>query len=295
MPTLALGERYRLERELGRGGMATVYLARDLRHDRPVAFKLLRREVTATIDHRRFRHEIETAARLQHPHICTVYDSGETDGRLWFTMPYIRGESLRDRLRREGRFALDEALRITLDCAEALAYAHRAGVVHRDVKPENILLTEDGNPMVADFGIARRLDPHSGEHLTEAGHGVGTPMYMSPEQAMAQPADARADQYALAAVCYEMLAGQPPQSGPTIHAVIAQRVTESPPEVRTHRPETPEAVNLALERALSLAPADRFSSMAEFSRALTEPAPPRRSRVPRWAWIAVATLSTAAV
>ena len=291
VPNLALDGDYRLERELGRGGMATVYLARDLRHDRPVAFKLLRREVTLAISTERFRREITTAARLQHPHICSVYDSGETDGQLWFTMPYVRGESLRERLRREGRLSVADALRITCDCAEALAYAHRAGVVHRDVKPENILLTEDGNPMLADFGIALRLDAHSGEHLTEAGHGVGTPLYMAPEQAMAEPAGPRADQYALAAVCYEMLAGRPPHTGPTIHAVIARRVTVPAARVRAVRADAPVAVDLALARALSLEPGDRFPSMAEFARALTEPAPGRR--VPRRAWIAVASLSTA--
>ncbi len=183
LPTLALGGRYQLERELGRGGMATVYLARDLRHDRLVAFKLLRREITLAINTKRFRREIATAARLQHPHICSVYDSGETDEQLWYTMPYIRGESLRDRMRREKQLSVADALRITVDCAEALAFAHRAGVVHRDVKPENILLTEDGNPMLADFGIAIQLDHPSGEHLTEAGQGVGTPLYMAPEQA----------------------------------------------------------------------------------------------------------------
>jgi serine/threonine-protein kinase len=295
VPTLALGGRYQLERELGRGGMATVYVARDLRYDRPVAFKLLRREVTLALDSERFRREIATAARQQHPHICSVYDNGETDGQLWYTMPYVRGESLRERLRREKRLSVADAIRITRECAEALAYAHRTGVVHRDIKPENILLNEDGSPMLADFGIAIRLDRHSGEHLTEAGHGVGTPMYMAPEQALAQPADPRADQYALAAVCYEMLAGKPPHAGPTIHAVIAQRVTELPPAIRTHREEAPLAVELALERALSLEPADRFASMAEFARALTEPsARSKRGRVPRWVWIALATVSTGA-
>ena len=293
LPSFTLDGDYQLERELGRGGMATVYLARDLRHDRPVAFKLLRREVTLAISAERFRREITTAARLQHPHICSVYDSGETDGQLWFTMPYIRGESLRERLRREARLSVADALRITRDCAEALAFAHRAGIVHRDVKPENILLTEDGNPMLADFGIALRLGSHSGEHLTEAGHGVGTPMYMAPEQVMAEPADARADQYALAAVCYEMLAGRPPHTGPNIHAVIARRVTSPAPGIRTLRAETPDAVERALGRALSLEPDERFASMEEFARALTEPAPARR-RVPRRAWIALATLSTAA-
>ena len=294
VPTLALGGRYQLERELGRGGMATVYLARDTRYDRPVAFKLLRRDVTAALDTERFRREITTAARLQHQSICSVYDSGEADGQLWYTMPYIPGESLRERLRREGRLSIADALRITRESSDALAYAHRAGVVHRDIKPENILLTEDGSPILADFGIAVRLGTHSGEHLTEDGHGIGTPMYMAPEQAMAQPVDPRVDQWALAAVCYEMLTGRPPHAAPTVHEVIAQRVTEVPPPVRSLRPEAPLATELALERALSLEPDDRFPSMTDFSRALTDTAAaPRRRRVPPWAWIAVATVSTA--
>ena len=292
LPTLPLGGEYQLERELGRGGMATVYLARDIRHDRLVAFKLLRREVTLALDSKRFRLEIATAARLQHPHICSVYDSGETEEQLWYTMPYIRGESLRERMRREKRLSVDDAVRITCDCAEALAYAHRNGVVHRDVKPENILLTEDGNPMLADFGIALQLDHPSGEHLTEAGYGMGTPLYMAPEQALAERADPRADQYSLAAVCYEMLAGRPPHTGPTIHAVIARRVTAPVAGVRTFRPETPIAVEQALARALSLAPDDRFPSMTEFARALTAKSP-RAWRVPRKVWIALATVSTA--
>jgi eukaryotic-like serine/threonine-protein kinase len=274
--------------------MATVYLAFDLRYDRPVAFKLLRRDVTLAIDTERFRREIATAARLQHPHICSVYDNGEADGQLWYTMPYVRGETLRERLRREQRLGVADALRITRECAAALAYAHRAGVVHRDVKPENILLTEDGNSMLADFGIAVPVDRLLGDHLTDEGHGVGTPMYMAPEQALAQPADPRADQYALAAVCYEMLAGRTTHPGATVHAVIAQRVTATPPEVRTFRPDTPESVERALARALALDPADRFPSIADFARALTEPAPRRARRVPRWAWIAMATVSTAA-
>jgi len=293
-PGLALGERYQLDRELGSGGMATVYLAFDLRYDRPVAFKLLRRDVTLAIDTERFRREIATAARLQHPHICSVYDNGEADGQLWYTMPYVRGETLRERLRREQRLGVADALRITRECAAALAYAHRAGVVHRDVKPENILLTEDGNAMLADFGIAVPVNRPLADHLTDEGHGVGTPMYMAPEQALAQPADPRADQYALAAVCYEMLAGRTTHPASTIHAVIAQRVTSTPPEVRTFRPETPEFVGRALARALSLDPADRFPSIADFARALTEPVPRRGWRVPRWAWIALATVSTAA-
>ena len=243
MPLTALHGRYHIDRELGRGGMATVYLAQDLKHDRPVALKLLRPEAAAGLGADRFRREIATAARLQHPHICSVIDSGEADGRLWFTMPYVRGESLRDRLKREGRLSVAEALRITREVAQALGYAHREGVVHRDVKPENILLTEDGVTLLADFGIARPLTPITGEHLTEAGHGLGTPMYMAPEQAMAEPADHRADQYALAATCYEMLAGRPPHAGadaarrhrPALHHAAARRPEPSAGHARCRR------------------------------------------------------------
>jgi serine/threonine-protein kinase len=299
MPLTALHGRYRIERELGRGGMATVYLAHDIKHDRPVALKLMRPETATGLGPDRFRREISTAARLQHPHICSVIDSGETDGRLWFTMPYVRGESLRDRLKREGRLSVAEALRITREVAQALGYAHREGVIHRDVKPENILLTEDGVTRLADFGIARPVAPITGEHLTEAGHGLGTPMYMSPEQAMAEPADHRADQYALAATCYEMLAGRPPHLGPTPHAVIALRFSTPPAGVRVLRPDTPESVERALARALAIRRSERFESMAAFASALTDPASTqvlatagRPRRVPRIAWIAVATLST---
>ncbi|MEP6688138.1 MAG: protein kinase [Gemmatimonadales bacterium] len=298
LPLTALHGRYRIVRELGHGGMATVYLAQDLKHDRPVALKLMRPEAAAGMGVDRFRREIATAARLQHPHICSVIDSGETDGRLWFSMPYVRGESLRDRLKREGRLSVAEALRITLQVAQALGYAHREGVIHRDVKPENILLTEDGVTLLADFGIARPVTPITGEHLTEAGHALGTPMYMSPEQAMAEPADHRADQYALAATCYEMLAGRPPHLGPTPHAVIALRFSTPPAGVRVLRPDTPEAVERALARALAIRRSERFDSMAEFAQALTNPSapptpPPRkRQRVPHAAWIAVATVST---
>ena len=272
--------------------MATVYLAHDLRYDRPVAFKLLRPEVSAGMNAERFRREISTAARLQHPHICSVYDSGEDDGQLWFTMPYVRGETLRARLKREKRLSVDDALRITREAAEALAHAHRAGIVHRDVKPENILLTEDGVPMLADFGIALHLDKHSGEHLTEQGHHVGTPMYMAPEQAMAERAGPKADQFALAAVCYEMLAGAPPHAGPTIHATLARRLSKPAAGVRTFRPETPESVDRALQRALAMSPEDRFPTIAEFGEALEPGAEMARTRVPPSAWIAVAAVAT---
>ena len=176
-----LADRYRLERELGRGGMATVYLAQDLKHDRPVALKVLCPELAASLGPDRFQREIRLAARLQHPHILTVHDSGETAGQLWFTMPFVEGESLRDRLRRERQLPVEDALRITREAAQALQYAHDHGVVHRDIKPENLLLTKDGNTLVADFGIARAVA--GDEHLTQTGMSVGTPAYMSPEQA----------------------------------------------------------------------------------------------------------------
>ena len=291
-PLSALQGRYRFERELGRGGMATVYLAHDLRYDRPVAFKLLRPEVSLGLNTERFRREIATAARLQHPHICSVYDSGEDEGRLWFTMPYVQGETLRARLKREGRLSVADAIRITRESAEALGHAHRAGIVHRDVKPENILLTEDGVPMLADFGIARHVDKHSGEHLTEQGHHVGTPLYMAPEQAMAERAGPKADQYALAAVCYEMLAGSPPHAGPTIHATLARRLSAPAPGVRTYRPDAPAGVERVLSRALSIAPDDRFGSIGEFADALAHPTGVVRPRLPRAAWIAVAAVAT---
>ena len=208
--------------------MAIVYLARDIRHKRLVALKVLHPDLGAVLGTERFLREIETAARLQHPHILTVLDSGEAAARLWFTMPYVEGESLRDRLRREKQLPVDEAVRITREAAQALDYAHRHGVIHRDVKPENLLLTEDGNTLVADFGIARALAGGE-EALTQTGLAVGTPAYMSPEQASgARDLDARTDVYALATVLYEMLAGEPPFAGPTPQAAVARRFTEAP-------------------------------------------------------------------
>ncbi|HEV2085199.1 MAG TPA: serine/threonine-protein kinase, partial [Gemmatimonadales bacterium] len=205
----ALRDRYVLERELGRGGMAVVYLAHDLRHDRSVALKVLHRELAQTLGPERFEREIKLAARLQHPHILTVLDSGESAGQLWFTMPYVEGQTLRDRLRREGQISVEEALRITREAAQALGYAHEHGIIHRDVKPENILLTIDGNILLADFGIARALQDV--EALTQTGLVVGTPAYMSPEQATGEhTVNARADVYSLGCVLYEMLAGEPP-------------------------------------------------------------------------------------
>src|SRR6185295_10886463 len=205
-----LADRYRLERELGRGGMATVFLAHDLRHDRPVALKVLHPELAATMGPERFQREIKLAARLQHPHILSVHDSGETAGYLWFTMPFIEGESLRDRLSREQQLPVEDALRLTREMAEALDYAHRHGVIHRDIKPENILLSE-GHALVADFGIARAVSAGDDRKLTETGMAVGTPAYMSPEQAAGdKDPDPRSDIYSLATVLYEMLAGETP-------------------------------------------------------------------------------------
>jgi eukaryotic-like serine/threonine-protein kinase len=259
---------YAVERELGRGGMATVYLAHDLKHGRPVALKVLRPALAVTMGADRFRREITTAARLHHPHILSVHDSGETEGLLWYTMPYVRGESLKDRLKRNGRLPLEEALRITTEAGRALDYAHREGVIHRDIKPENILLTLDGDTLVADFGIARALGPNE-RRLTQAGLALGTPAYMAPEQATGERGvDARTDQYSLAIVCYEMLVGRAPFAGASGAAVIAMRFTTPTPSARAARAEVPETVDAALRRAMDLDPAQRFGSLAEFVRAL---------------------------
>ncbi len=263
----ALRDRYVLERALGRGGMATVYLARDLKHKRPVAVKVLRSDLAASMGPERFQREIEFAAQLQHPHILTVLDSGEAAGQLWFTMPFVEGESLRDRLRREQQLSVEDAVRIAREAAQALQYAHEHGVVHRDIKPENLLLTKDGSTLVADFGIARALG--GDEHLTQTGMSVGTPAYMSPEQASGDKAlDARTDVYSLGAVLYEMLAGEPPYRGPTAQAIIMKRFTEPVPSVRKARPSVPEAIDQAIQRTLAPIAADRFATAAEFGRAL---------------------------
>jgi serine/threonine-protein kinase len=267
---VGLADRYTPERELGRGGMAVVYLARDLKHDRPVALKVLHAELAAALGPDRFLREIKLAARLQHPHILTMLDSGDTGGQLWFTMPFVDGESLRTRLSRERQLPVEDAVRIAREAAQALQYAHDQGVIHRDIKPENLLLTRDGNTLVADFGIARALSASAEEaRLTETGLVVGTPAYMSPEQAGGDRGlDARTDIYSLGAVLYEMLAGEPPFTGATMQALLVKRLTEPAPGVRGVRANVPEAVDTAIRKALAPVPADRHGTMAQFGQAL---------------------------
>ncbi len=303
----ALGDRYVLERELGRGGMATVYLARDLRHKRRVALKVLDPELGAALGAERFRREIEMAAELQHPHVLPVFDSGEAAGIpgagtwgtgghcLWYTMPYVEGESLRDRIHRQGRLPIPDALRLAREIAEALDYAHRRGVIHRDVKPGNILLSE-GHALVADFGIARQAaraaasvaesaadlaladtgvaEMMTSATLTSTGISLGTPAYMSPEQALgARDVDGRSDQYAVGCVLYEMLAGAPPYSGTSARALIGQHVTAPVPNIRAVRPEVPPALTAVLAKAMAKTPEARFPTAAEFAAALERAAP----------------------
>ena len=296
----ALAGRYDIERELGRGGMATVYQARDVQHDRPVALKVLHSELAAALGVERFQREIKLAARLQHPHILSVYDSGTAADRLWFTMPFVEGESLRDRLTRERQLPVEDAVRLTREVALALDYAHRHQILHRDIKPENILLT-DGQALLADFGIARALGG-SEENLTGTGVAIGTPGYMSPEQATGERSlDARSDIYALGSVLYEMLAGEPPFSGPTAQAVIMRIVTEAPrPLAATRSAVTPDLAEV-VNRAMAKAPADRYATAADFAQALgsaggamsgttTAVAVPRRRG---WGLVAVAILAAA--
>jgi len=268
----ALADHYRIERELGRGGMATVYLAHDLKHDRPIAVKVLDPDLTATLGPERFLREIRIAARLQHPHILSVHDSGQANGLLWFSMPFIEGESLRARLKREGQFPMEDAVSIAREAAEALDYAHSRQILHRDIKPENILLSR-GHALVADFGIAKALgdDPtgSTATQLTETGISLGTPAYMSPEQASGeQGVDGRSDVYSLGCVLYEMLAGEPPFTAPTARALIAKRFSEPAPPVRRLRHQVPPALERVVERALASAPADRFRSAGALAEAL---------------------------
>ena len=283
----ALGDRYTVERVLGQGGMATVYLARDTKHDREVAIKVLRPEVSAMLGRERFLNEVRLTARLHHPHILTLIDSGETDGLLWYVVPFIRGESLRQRLVRERHLRITDAIAISKQIAGALDYAHGRGVIHRDIKPENILLHE-GEALLADFGIALAVKEAGGTRLTETGMSLGTPSYMSPEQATGERSlDLRSDVYALGAVLYEMLAAEPPHTGATAQAVVAKLMTERPTPLRILRDAVPPEVEAAVSKALAKIPADRFASAGEFADALTTaPVVPKgRRRWPRSATI----------
>ncbi|MFL5518653.1 MAG: serine/threonine-protein kinase, partial [Gemmatimonadales bacterium] len=264
----ALAGRYTVLRELGHGGMATVYLADDLKHHRKVAIKVLRGELGSLLGPDRFAREVRTAAGLNHPHILPLHDSGEAGGLLYYVMPYVPGESLRQRLAREGQFPINDAVRLIRQAAAALHHAHQQGVIHRDIKPENILIHE-GEAMVADFGIALAVEAAPGDRLTETGLMLGTPEYMSPEQAAGERAlDAASDVYSLACVPYELLAGEPPHTGATARIVIARRFTEPAPRIRRLRPMVPASVEQALLRAMASAPADRFPSAAAFADAL---------------------------
>jgi len=292
--TAALADRYRIERELGAGGMATVYLAQDLRHDRKVAVKVLRPELAAVIGAERFLAEIKTTANLQHPHILPLFDSGAADSFLFYVMPFIEGESLRDRLNREKQLPIGDAVRIATEVAGALDYAHRHNVIHRDIKPENVLL-HDGRALVADFGIALAASKAGGTRMTETGMSLGTPTYMSPEQAMGErEITARSDVYALGCVLYELLTGDPPFTGSTAQAIVARVLTETPRPITAQRHTIPPHVEAAVLTALEKLPADRFASAADFAAALAGPgyARPGGARTvasvhPRWRYAAL--------
>jgi eukaryotic-like serine/threonine-protein kinase len=268
--TAALAGRYRVERELGRGGMATVYLAHDVRHDRSVALKVLKPELAAALGPERFGREVRLTARLEHPHILPLLDSGDADGLLYYVMPYVEGESLRDRLNREKQLPIPEAVRIAREVADALSYAHSHGVIHRDIKPENILISLD-HARVADFGIARVVTEAGGDKLTRTGLAVGTPIYMSPEQAAGDEAlDARSDIYSVGCVLYEMLAGAPPFSGSTPQALLVKKSVEPPPSLRLVRDTVPETVERVIVQSLAGAPGDRYATAAELLVALNQ-------------------------
>jgi serine/threonine-protein kinase len=298
----ALADRYRIERELGAGGMATVYLAQDLRHEREVAIKVLHPDLGATLGSDRFLSEIRTTARLQHPHILPLLDSGEADGLLYYVMPRVMGETLRAKLDRERQLPIEDAVRISREVADALEYAHTHGVIHRDIKPENILV-QGGHALVADFGIALAVQQAAGSRMTQTGLSLGTPQYMSPEQAMGERTiDARSDVYALGAVAYEMLTGDPPFTGSTVQAIVAKIMTEKPTPVRALRDTVPTHVERAVNTALAKLPADRFASAEAFRAALgaagtvepaTATAPRALSRVsPRAALLGMAVVAT---
>lgn len=269
--TTALADRYRIERELGQGGMATVYLAHDLKHDRLVAVKVLKPELAAVLGAERFVVEIKTTASMSHPHILPLFDSGTADGFLFYVMPYIEGETLRDKLNRETQLGIDEAVRIAREVLDALEYAHSRGVIHRDIKPENILM-QGGRPMIADFGIALAVSAAAGGRMTETGLSLGTPHYMSPEQATAEKEiTARADLYSLASVLYEMLTGEPPHTGSSAQQIIMKIITEPAVSVTKYRKSVPANVASAVAKALEKLPADRFQSAKAFGEALGNP------------------------
>src|SRR5438132_7163529 len=276
----AVADRYAVERELGRGGMATVYLARDLKHHRKVAIKVLKPDLAAALGPERFLREIEIAAGLSHPHILPLHDSGEAGGLLYYVMPFVEGESLRDRLNREQQLPLEDALQITREVADALSFAHSRDVVHRDIEPENILF-QAGHAVVSDFGIARAITAAASGTRTEAGIPIGTPGYMSPEQAAAElHLDGRSDVYSLGCVLYEMLAGGPPFTGPTPQAVLARHSLDPVPALRTVRQAVPLAVEHAVMKALEKMPADRFTTATEFADALRTPPAGRPAPAP---------------
>jgi serine/threonine-protein kinase len=260
--------RYRIEHEIGRGGMATVFLAHDIRHDQQVALKFIHAEFADRQATERFRREIALLARLRHPHILPLYDSGESDGALFYVMPYVEGESLRGRITREERLPVNEVLRLAREIADALGYAHAHDVIHRDIKPENILLSE-GHALVGDFGIARAVSRAGARHLTDAGFAIGTVSYMSPEQGAGDAVDGRSDLYSLGCVVYEMLAGVVPFTGPSAVAILAQRFGEPATPLRKRRAEVPPGVDAAVLKALEPIPANRFRSVAAFSHALS--------------------------
>jgi serine/threonine protein kinase/tetratricopeptide (TPR) repeat protein len=265
----ALPDRYRLEREVGRGGMATVFLAHDTKHERDVAIKVLHPDLAATLGPERFLREIKVAARLNHPHIVPLHDSGQAGDLLYYVMPFVEGESLRAHMARVGPLPIEEAVEIARDVAAALDYAHRQQVVHRDIKPENVMMHE-GEAMVTDFGIAKAVRAAGAEHITQTGVAIGTPAYMSPEQASGErEPDGRSDIYSLGCMLYEMLTGQPPFTGPTAQAMITKRFLEPPPSARSHRAAVPDDLNQALKKAMARQPDDRFETAALLSHSLT--------------------------
>ncbi|MEO6923817.1 MAG: serine/threonine-protein kinase, partial [Bryocella sp.] len=274
----SLAGRYTIEREIGAGGMATVYLAHDTKHDRDVAVKVLHPDLGAALGADRFLSEIRTTARLQHPHILPLLDSGDADGLLYYVMPLVTGETLRARLDRERQLPVPDAILIAREVADALSYAHGHNVIHRDIKPENILL-QDGHALVADFGIALAVQTAGGARMTQTGLSLGTPQYMSPEQAMGEKnIDARSDIYALGAVTYETLVGEPPFTGPSVQAIVARLVTEEPRPISAQRKAVPPYVDDAVMHALEKLPADRFATSAQFAEALAGQGPTTNSR-----------------